>query len=376
MRHSHNNTVVPLENTAWWTSHVKYSKFRRQGIDIVCASFDHVKPKATLIFLTGLTETFIKYSEIIQYFYERGFSVHTYDHQSQGLSGRWLTESQSLWVNTFDDYVDDFVYFVTSISKDHPELPVFVLAHSMGGFIATAAMARLPTLVSRAVLCAPMLRMKCGMKALDFKYPMPQTLTHWITSLSCYMGLGTYHALGYFKEKSTDKLNLNVCTSDQAQLDKWMALRMNYPQLITTCVTNDWVLQSIRAQRRLATKYQFVKTNTLVLSAEHDVLVYNRAMAMFVKQAPHSKMFCAPGAYHEILNEKDSIRLAALKVIHDFFTQKQDDVSLVQACYPLEEFDVRTPIYSITELVARGIGVALGVAGLVAGLAMMVSDRK
>lgn len=221
-----------------------------------------------------------------------------------------------------------------------------------------------------------MLRMKCGMKALDFKYPMPQTLTHWITTLSCYMGLGTYHALGYFKEKSTDKLNLNVCTSDQAQLDKWMALRMNYPQLITTCVTNDWVLQSIRAQRRLATKYPFVKTNTLVLSAEHDVLVYNRAMAMFVKQAPHAKMLCAPGAYHEILSEKDSIRHAALKVIYDFFSQKTDDVSLVQACYPLEEFDIRTPIYSITELVVRGVGVALGVAGLVAGFAMMVSDRK
>ncbi|RYG98855.1 alpha/beta hydrolase, partial [archaeon] len=352
MRHSHTNTVVPLENTTWWNNHVKYSKFRRQGIDIVCASFDHPKPKANLIFLTGLTESFIKYAEIIQFFYERRFSVHTYDHQSQGLSGRCkfnhnlishlypllsqffssptgLTESQSLWVNTFDDYVDDFVYFVTSISKDHPHLPVFVLAHSMGGFITTAAMARLPTLVSRAALCSPMLRMKCGVKAMDFKYPLPQTLTHWITTLSCYMGLGTYHALGYFKEKNTDKLSINVFTSDQAQLDKWMALRLSYPQLITTCVTNDWVLQSIRAQRRLATKYQFVKTNTLVLSAEHDYLVYNRAMAMFVKQAPHAKMLCAPGAYHEILCEKESIRQAALKVIFDFFSQKQDDVSLV-----------------------------------------------
>lgn len=169
-------------------------------------------------------------------------------------------------MNTFDDYVDDFVYFVTLITKEAPtDIPIFVIAHSMGGFIAATAMSRLPTLVSRAVFCAPMFRMKCGTKVLDFKYPMPQTLTKWVASLACYFGLGTYHTFGYFKEKNTDKINLNVYTSDQAQLDKWLALRLQYPHIIATCVTNDWVVQSIRAQRRLADRYEFVKTNTLVL---------------------------------------------------------------------------------------------------------------
>lgn len=81
--------AFPISNAEWWNKHVQYSKFRRQGIDIVCASFQHSKPaKANIIFLTGLTESFLKYSETLQYFYERGFNVFTYDHQSQGLSGR------------------------------------------------------------------------------------------------------------------------------------------------------------------------------------------------------------------------------------------------------------------------------------------------
>ena len=80
--------VSPLTNTEWWNNHVHYSKFRRQGIDIICASFHHPKAKANIIFLTGLAESFIKYSEVIQFLYERGFNVFTYDHQSQGLSGR------------------------------------------------------------------------------------------------------------------------------------------------------------------------------------------------------------------------------------------------------------------------------------------------
>lgn len=277
-------TVSPLVNTEWWNSHVQCSKFRRQGIDIICASFIHPKPKANVIFLTGLAESFIKYSEVIQFLYERGFNVFTYDHQSQGLSGRCkstslpncsyicviikflgLTESQSVWVHTFEDYVDDFVYFTTTISKDFPNLPIFVLAHSMGGFITAIAMARLPTLINRAVLCAPMLRMKCGMKATDFQMPLPQPLTYWIVAVARYFGLGTMHSLGYFTEKPTDKINLNVYTSCQSQLDKWMSLRMRYPQLIATCVTNDWAYHSLRAQRRFADRYEFVKTNTLIL---------------------------------------------------------------------------------------------------------------
>ena len=73
------------------------------------------------------------------------------------------------------------------------------------------------------------------------------------------------HCIGFFKEKATDKLNLNITTSDQQQLNQWLALRLRYPQLISTCVTNDWLLHSIKAQIQFATRYEFVRTNTLIL---------------------------------------------------------------------------------------------------------------
>lgn len=170
-----------------------------------------------------------------------------------------------MWVNSFEDYTDDFVYFVTAIAKEYSHLQMFLLAHSMGGFIAVNAMSRLPALINRAVLCAPMLRNKCGMKVLDYKYPLPQTVAYWLTLFACQLGMGTMHAIGYFKEKPTDKLPINVVTSDQTQLTKWQDLRMMYPDLITTCVTNDWTVHAIRAQRKLAARYEFVKTNILIL---------------------------------------------------------------------------------------------------------------
>ena len=70
---------------------------------------------------------------------------------------------------------------------------------------------------------------------------------------------------GYFKEHPEDKLPLYVTTSDDNHLENWHKLRIKYPTLITTCVTNDWLIHSIRAQKKFAGRYKFVKTNTLIL---------------------------------------------------------------------------------------------------------------
>ena len=94
------------------------------------------------------------------------------------------------------------------------------------------------------------------------------------------------NAIGYFKEDSRDKLTINITTSDQSQLDNWSKLRLRYPEIMSTCVTNDWVVQSIRAQKRFSRLYEFMGTNTLILCAdpEKDMFVYNRAMAIFINK--------------------------------------------------------------------------------------------
>lgn len=87
-------------------------------------------------------------------------------------------------------------------------------------------------------------------------------------------------------------------------------------------------------------------------------------------------MFKAPGSYHEILYEKESIREAALKVVNDFFTQKSEDVSLVQPCFPLELHNPTDPIYSLPELIVRGVGIFAAAVGIIAGCAMILSGDK
>jgi lysophospholipase len=181
----------------------------------------------------------------------------------QGLSGRWLSEPQFTWIHSFEDYVDDFVFFVTTvIPNEKQSLPKYILAHSMGGLISAIAMSRHPTQFRRAVLCAPMLRNKCGMKCTNYVHPFPQPVAYYLTMFSCWLGMGTKPALGYFKEKPSDMLPVCVATSDEEQLTHWQLLREKYPQLMATCVTNDWVVKSIKAQKKFANRFQFVRTNT------------------------------------------------------------------------------------------------------------------
>lgn len=374
---------------AWWSKTCKWGEFRRMGIKIKYATFLNKEAKASVVLTTGWGDSIIKYSGTIRYLYERGFNVFTYDHQSQGLSGRWLLNRQTIYVESFEDYVDDFVYFVTTIVQGRYEeltdgrstpsltgggMPVFVVGCSMGGLVASIAMSRQPTLFNRAVLVAPMFRNKCATKFLDFKYPIPQPLVYWLSWLACYLGLGQTHVLGFFEEKPEDPLKLHVTTSDIDQLHTWQLNRHRNPEIMSSCITVQWLLEAIRAQKKFSYRYKLVRTNTLIMAAENDRFVHNRAMAMFLKQAPNAQMFFAPDAAHDLLNEKESVRGACLKAVTEFFSQNMDDVLMVQPSTPLTVHDATKPIYSYAETLVRMAGLGVGALGLVAGLAMMMSD--
>ncbi len=113
-----------------------------------------------------------------------------------------------------------------------------------------------------------------------------------------------------------------------------------------------------------------------VCSAETDYLVHNRALAMFIRAGPCAKMFRFPGAFHEIFHESETLRQAATTVLLQFFNQRSDSVQEVVGAHPMEEYDPREGIYSWSELVLRGAGIALSVVGMVAGVALLLSDRR
>eukprot|EP00602_Paraphysomonas_sp_CaronLab_P010596 CAMPEP_0185035568 /NCGR_PEP_ID=MMETSP1103-20130426/27186_1 /TAXON_ID=36769 /ORGANISM="Paraphysomonas bandaiensis, Strain Caron Lab Isolate" /LENGTH=386 /DNA_ID=CAMNT_0027572707 /DNA_START=59 /DNA_END=1219 /DNA_ORIENTATION=- len=366
---------APIEHENWWRETVRYSKFNRQGLDIVCASFEHREPIGCIVFVTGWSESFLKYADLIRTLYMHNYSVYTYDHQSQGLSGRWLQETQYTWIHTFDDYVDDFVFFLTTVARQNTSRPIYVVAHSMGCLISAIGMSRHPSIVSRAVFSAPLIRNKCGMKYFEYKNPLPQPLVYWITYVACYCGLGSMPAMGFFKERAEDKIKLKL-TTDKKMMQNWEALRKRYPSIMSTCVTNDWILHCIRAQNKFARIYELFRTNTIILQATDDIFVYNRAMSVFSQTAPATRIFTVPNSYHEVLLEAPEKRNACARVILNFFEQESDDVHRISPIPPLITCDPSKHIFSYAEIVLRATGVTVAAVGFVLGVTLMVGGGR
>ena len=132
----------------------------------------------------------------------------------------------------------------------------------MGGLVVSIAMARNPSIINRAVLIAPMLRMKCATKSMNYRLPLPQPIAHWIAYFCTTIGLGAFHSIGYPNEAYSDKIAQNTFTSSLDSLLEMEALKQKYPNIISTCVTNDWVRHSLQAQIDFSKLYSLVRTNT------------------------------------------------------------------------------------------------------------------
>ena len=102
----------PTIEEEWWDEHVEYAKFNRQRLDISSAVFHHPRPKAIVVLVTGLSDTFLKYSELIRSLYENGFSVYTYDHQSQVLKTIMLYTISALFFALVNEFILTFDKFI------------------------------------------------------------------------------------------------------------------------------------------------------------------------------------------------------------------------------------------------------------------------
>jgi hypothetical protein len=95
-------------------------------------------------------------------------------------------------------------------------------------------------------------------------------------------------------------------------------------------MTNDWIVQFLKFQKKFSSRYSYVQTKVLMLSPERNYFSYNRAMKYFVEKAFSSKLFVVPLSLHHILFERDEIKIAAMKIISKYLNQSTDDLSLIE----------------------------------------------
>ena len=88
------------------------------------------KPRAVIQIVHGLGEYSTRYINVVNKIVPEGYIIYASD-----LRGHGKSKGIRAYIKKFDDYIKDQDIFTKLIQKNHPDLPIFLLGHSMGSII-------------------------------------------------------------------------------------------------------------------------------------------------------------------------------------------------------------------------------------------------
>lgn len=109
-------------------------------------------PKAVAIVAHGYAEHMGRYHHVIEALNQHNYVVFMLDHRGHGES-----EGPRACVEKFDYFVEDLHLLVQKAQRAYPDLPLFMVAHSMGGLIGTAYAIGYQSYLDGLVLSGPAL---------------------------------------------------------------------------------------------------------------------------------------------------------------------------------------------------------------------------
>lgn len=275
-------------------------------------SGSRVRASAVLLLLQGRAEFIEKYQGIARQLQSKGFTVISFDWQGQGLSSRTLENRHKGYIQRFDAYVADLEIFYSRVVE--PEgLPVYILAHSMGGHIALRFMGRHPSTIKKAVLASPM---------IDLELPViTRQVARFISRRFSGTGFAEKYVPGSMDYSHRQaRFKENVLTHDP---EKYKILHdeiKKNPDLALGGVTWGWLHAAFESIREL--KQDKMVRNILVpilmISAQKDRVVSSRAQEEFCKRLPDAEFLPIEGAFHELLFEAPAIDRQVWKAFDRF----------------------------------------------------------
>jgi acylglycerol lipase len=123
------------------------------GLDLYAQAWlpeSHVR--AVVVVAHGLGEHSGRYAGLAEALVGSGHAVYALDHRGHGHSPGARAN-----IERFEYLVSDFGAFAGRAARQHPDTPVFMLGHSMGGAVAFASALRLQNTLRGVVLSAPAL---------------------------------------------------------------------------------------------------------------------------------------------------------------------------------------------------------------------------
>lgn len=305
-----------------WNQRVKRGQFAGVGgIKLAYAAVVVPNERAAVVIVSGRTENLLKYQEVVADLVRLDYSVYLHDHRGQGFSERLLpAEPQKGHVARFDDYVDDLQTFVQQVVKRDPHRTLLLLAHSMGGGIATRHLQRFPGTFAAAALSSPMHQPNAEILISADSSCQWFKSTGWFFSESWAGGKPKPYAHQPYDDKNEYTHSATRWTQVLQVENEHRNVRLGGP-------TRGWASEACSASDTLIAQAGQITTPLLVLQAGDDVAVTAEGQAEFCAALSRATgRTCesgAPvrieGARHELLIEADPYRVPAMTAILDFF---------------------------------------------------------
>lgn len=273
-----------------------------------------------VVLLSGRTEFLEKMAVPAAAFRARGFDVVSLDWRGQGLSDRLVAPRLKGHIGDYRDFQTDLDALLADPRVAALTGPRVLAAHSMGGAVATAALARpeVAGTLSCAILSAPMLGIRMTLFErvvawLATKIGMALGLGH------CWPPIGDVDTPYVLAEKKPDE---NVLTGDETMWAWLVATARNHSDLSIATPTLSWLDASSREVRRLS-DLGAAPCPVLVLLGSAEKVVDPKAVRAGARRLG-ANLVPITGARHEIFIEKPGLRDEAWTAIDAFLAETLD----------------------------------------------------
>jgi lysophospholipase len=285
---------------------------RNSGEYIGCEKYRIPEARGVIIISHGFSECAVKYHEAAYYFLEMGLNVYIIDHRGHGRSFRMTADPSLVHVTDYRELISDFEYFAREIvSRENPELPLFVYAHSMGGAIAASALEDIPELFDRAVLSSPMLSINMG--------NVPEWFARAFTSLKIALGHGNDYFKGQGPFDGTRDFDHST-SAGQARYDYYFDRCLEDEAMQTWGSSYICSRELYRLSRHASQpeRCAAVTTPVLLFSAGRDIAVTDAGQKRFISQVRKGIFVKVEGVDHEIFTAADEVIRPYWDKIEDF----------------------------------------------------------
>jgi lysophospholipase len=276
------------------------------AVKLRAARFEAEGPGVCLI-LGGQTEFIEKYFEVIDELRAKGFSVVIFDWRGQGGSDRLLPNRRKAHIEDFAAYDQDLNTVIRDVVKplaaSRGTKPI-VVAHSMGGNILLRRLHDVQGEFAAAILSAPMV----GITPRG----VPWWLVEWIANRFNRNEPSTDFVWGMGKR---DQLRLpfalQIVTSDTKRYTRNQKLLAADPELRLNGPTWGWLGAALHAIDLLKKPCyaEAIETPSLLIGPGRDRVCDTEATRAFAARMPHADYVEIAGAQHEILMERDPLRV-------------------------------------------------------------------